>query len=203
MFGDEVGTDTNQIDYGNNGGQRYIGIKGMETNLLLSTASIVFTLMGLTSGTDKPLLCICILAAQSLSVTDFKGFGYRTYIPHDSSKTMEENMGERKALPGFPVCKFRGKLITGLMCMSPKVSISSYILTEALKYLDLIYFFEWNQDVPSLFVLLDGHGSRLQLPSLKYINSTTPNGLRKWIQTLRNTNATYGWQVGNSSNQNV
>ena len=81
---------------GNNGGQRYISIKGTRTNLLSSKASGCFTFMGMTTATGNPLLCIFILAAKSLSVTDVKGFDYRAYIPYDSSKTMEENMGEGK-----------------------------------------------------------------------------------------------------------
>ena len=60
MFRDEVGTDTNHMDYGNNGGQRYISIKGMRTNLLLSKASVCFTLMGVTAANGEPALCVRI-----------------------------------------------------------------------------------------------------------------------------------------------
>ena len=55
LFGDEVGTDTNQVDDGNNGGQCYISIKGMKTNLLFSKASGRFILMRLTYATDDPV----------------------------------------------------------------------------------------------------------------------------------------------------
>ena len=109
LFRDEVGTGTNQMDDGNNGGQSYIGIKGMRTDLILSKASGCFTLMGLTYVTGEPVLCIYILATKSLSITDVKGFDYRASILYDSSKTVEENMVEVKALHGLPVCKFRGK----------------------------------------------------------------------------------------------
>ena len=139
-------------------------------NLLSSKASGRFTLIGLTAATGETVLCIWILAAKSLIVTDVKRFYYRTIIPYDSSKTTEENMGEGKAITGLPVWKFRGELIPGLMCMSPKGSISSKIVTEAIKYLDQINVFERHQDGPSPFGLLDGHGSRLQLPFLEYIN---------------------------------
>ena len=108
------------MDDGNNGGQCYISIKGMKTNLLFSKASGRFILMRLTYATDDPVLYICILAAQILSVIDVKVLYYRTSIPYDLSKTIEEKMGEVKELPGFPVFKFRGKLIPGLMCMYPK-----------------------------------------------------------------------------------
>ena len=84
-------------------------------------------------------------------------------------------MVEGKALPGLPVCKFRGGLIPGLMCMSPKGLISSEILSEVLKYFDHLNVFERRQDVPTPFGLFDSHGSRLQLPFPGYINSTTPD----------------------------
>ena len=83
MFGDEVGTDTNNMDDGNNGGQSYISIKGNRTNLLSSKASGRFQLMGMTAATSEPVLCIYILAAKILSITDVKGFYYRAYIPYE------------------------------------------------------------------------------------------------------------------------
>ena len=137
--------------------------------------------MGLTATTGDTVLFICILAAKNLSVTGVKGFDYRTSIPYDSSKTMEENIGEGKALPGLPVWKFRGELIPGLMCMSPKGSIISEILTEALKYLYQINVFERRQYGPTPFGLLDGHGSRLQLLFLEYINSLSHDEQRQWM----------------------
>ena len=91
------------MDDGNNGGQRCISIKVMRTNLLLSKSSSCFTLMGVAAATGEPVLCVCILAAKSLSVTDVKVFYYRASIPYDSINTTEENMGEVNALPGLPV----------------------------------------------------------------------------------------------------
>ena len=98
------------MDDGNNGGQRYISIKGMKINLLSPKASGRFTFMGLTASTSDPVLCICILASQSLSVTDVKVFDYCASTPYESSKTTEEKMVEGKAIPGLQFCKFRGKI---------------------------------------------------------------------------------------------
>ena len=106
------------MDDGNNGGHRYISIKVMKTNLIFSKASGSFTLMGLTAATGDPVLCIFIFVAQSLSVSDVKIFNYRASIPYDSSKTMEEKMGEGDALPGFPVDGVQPN-------MSPSISFSS------------------------------------------------------------------------------
>ena len=89
MFEYEVGTDTKQMDDGNNGGRSYISKNVMRTNLLSSKASGHFTFMGLTDATGDPLLCICILASQSLIVTYVKVFDYCASIPYDSSKTTE------------------------------------------------------------------------------------------------------------------
>ena len=70
------------MDDGKNGGQRYIIIKGMKTDLLPSKASVHFTLMGLTTGTDEPVLYLSILTAKVLTVADVKGFYYRASIPY-------------------------------------------------------------------------------------------------------------------------
>ena len=70
---------------GNNGGQCYISIKGMITHLLSFESSGHFTLMGVDAETGDPVLCICILSTNSLTVTDVKVFDYRMSIPYDSS----------------------------------------------------------------------------------------------------------------------
>ena len=49
-----------------------------------------------------------------------------------------------------------------------------------------------------LFLLLDGHGSRLQLPFLKYINNPKDN----WIIYIEVHYGTALWQVGDSKEQN-
>ena len=103
------------MDDGENGGQCYIRINGTKKNLLSSKALGCFTLMGMNAATGEPVLCVCILSSQSLSVTDVKGFYYHTSIPYDSSNTTKENMVESKELPGLTVYKFRGRSITGLM----------------------------------------------------------------------------------------
>ena len=146
--------------------------------------------MGMTAATVDPVLCICILDVKSLSVTDVKGFDYRASISYDSSNTMAENMGEVKAPPRLPVYKFRGKLIPDLIYISPNLSIRSSILTGALKYLYQLYVFERRQYVPTPFGLLDGYRIRLRLLLLEYIKSTTTDGMRKWIFTLRTPNVT-------------
>ena len=75
-------------------------------------------------------------------------------------------------------------------------------MTEALKYLDNLNVFERFQDGPTTFILLDGHGSRLQLPFLEYTNSSTNDKQRKLMFTLGTKNSADVWQVGDSCHQN-
>ena len=48
------------------------------------------------------------------------------------------------------------------------------------------------------FLLLDGHGSRLELPFLKYINTPEDH----WVVCLGVPYGTALWQVGDSKEQN-
>jgi hypothetical protein len=48
------------------------------------------------------------------------------------------------------------------------------------------------------FLLLDGHGSRLELPFLKYINNLLP----EWVVCIGVPYGTLHWQVGNSAKHN-
>ena len=75
----------------------------MKNDLLPSKASVHFTLMGLNTGTDEPVLYLSILTAKVLTVADIKGFYYRASIPYESINTTEGEMIEGKALPGLPV----------------------------------------------------------------------------------------------------
>ena len=69
--------------------------------------------------------------------------------------------------PTGPKCKFNGKSIPSLVRWSPSGSITSDILVDALVTLDRHEIFErscGNERKP--FLLLDGHGSRFELPFL-------------------------------------
>ena len=50
---------------------------------------------------------------------------------------------------------------------------------------------------PSPFILLDGHGSCLQVPLLCYLNNTN----HRWFFYIGLTNSTAYWQVGDSPEQ--
>ena len=97
-----------------------------------------------------------------------------------------------------PKCKFRGQKIPCHVTCSPKGSITSTILADMLKWIDGHGVFPRVPGGPTPFLLLDGHGSRLEVPFLKYINDTT----HKWVVCIGVPNGTSIWQVGDSNEQN-
>ena len=102
LFGDEVGTDTAQDQDGHIGGQTYLSYGGRQIELTSSKASGRFTLMGLTAASGDPVMCIVIMAGKEIGVAEALGFDHQAEIPYDTTKTLEENCGEGKALPGLP-----------------------------------------------------------------------------------------------------
>ena len=72
------------------------------------------------------------------------------------------------------------------------------ILADILRYIDDRGVFPRLNNNPTPFLLLDGHGSRLEVPFLSYINDPT----HKWIVCIGCPNGTSLWQVGDSSEQN-
>ena len=67
-----------------------------------------------------------------------------------------------------------------------------------LKTLDLLELFPRNDPSVKPFILLDGHGSRLELPFLTYINNPTDH----WVVCIGIPYGTSIWQVGDSKDQN-
>jgi len=108
-----------------------------------------------------------------------------------------KNCGNGKYLPGGPECIFRGKKIPAFVRWHESASITSDILVQALQTMDALDLFPRTDGVKP-FLLLDGHGSRLQLPFLKYINEPKDH----WIVCIGVPYGTALWQVGDSKEQN-
>ncbi|CAJ1929012.1 unnamed protein product [Cylindrotheca closterium] len=183
LFGDEVGTDTAQDQDGHIGGETYIkSADGQKVELLSTKASGRFTVMGLTAASGDPVMCIVIIAGKELAFEDYTGFDHQSEAIYDGTKTIEENYGPGKALPGLPVCVFRGKEVPGMVAVSPKVSMTSKILKKALETLDKLGVYPRTLHGPTPMCLFDGHDSRLQVPFLEYINSKDEFQNPLWIE---------------------
>ena len=74
------------------------------------------------------------------------------------------NSGKGKRFPGGPTCRFQGKDIPCFTRWSPKGSMTSTILREIVEELDArnVPYREGEDVMP--FLLLDGHGSRMETP---------------------------------------
>ena len=99
-------------------------------------------------------------------------------------------------LMGHPAC-FGGKEVPCIVSNTDSGSITSELLVSFLKKMDELDLFP-RTDGLKPFLLLDGHGSRLELPFLQYINS--PN--HEWVVCIGVPYGTSYWQVGDSSEQN-
>jgi hypothetical protein len=75
-------------------------------------------------------------------------------------------------------------------------SITSEILQQVLKHLDT--HLGWDRSEATPFLLLDGHGSRFELPFLHYIM----NEEHRWRVCIGVPYGTNLWQVGDSAQQN-
>jgi hypothetical protein len=110
---------------------------------------------------------------------------------------LEENShGPEKYYPYGPTCHVNGKVVETLVTCSESGSITSEILTQVLKHLDTHLC--WDRVEATPFLLLDGHGSRFELPFLNYIRSEET----KWKVCIGVPYGTNLWQVGDSAQQN-
>ena len=84
-----------------------------------------------------------------------------------------------------------------MCCCSESGSITADLLVSMLKVIDKTEVFDRTDGIAP-FLLLDGHGSRVQLTFLEYIN----NPANPWSVCIGVPYGTLYWQVGDSSQQN-
>ena len=196
---DEVGGNTSQKGDGNNGGELHVCAKDMVPQQKASTKDKHFTLLGLTALNGDPVMCVVIFAGKRETKLYECGMDLFAEKVGDVSDDnfFENNSGHGKRFPGGPTCEFQGKTVPCFTRFSPKGSITSEILRDILATLDVIGVFD-RSGGKRPFLLLDGHGSRLQIPFLEYINNPTHG----WVACIGVPYGTALWQVGDSSEQN-
>ena len=151
------------------------------------------------AATGEPIMCAMILEGEKMKgdwVTGIDMFAEEIGSVSDRDY-YNNNSGKGKVYPGGPTCNFQGKEVPCVFHCSPNGSITSQILANLLEKLDQLEVFPRIDGVRP-FLLLDGHGSRLELPFLNYINC--PN--HEWVVFLGVPYGTSYWQVGDSSEQN-
>ena len=137
-----------------------------------------FTLLGFTTLSGEPALCLVIIAGvqEALNVeSGINPFVIETYVDTSDVDYFDKNFGPGKLFPGGLTCKFNNKEIPCMVWWTPKGSIISQILAEVLKHIDSFDAFDRTDDKYP-FLLLDGHQSRFEIPFHDYIC----NDQHKW-----------------------
>ena len=116
----------------------------------------------------KSVMCAVMIAIETLSIED--RLGIDIFAECDEYILSEANYGPGRYFPGGPKCIFNGNNITCYINASPKGSMTSDILADMLKWNDKKTVYPHQKDGPIPFLLLDGYGSRLDVPFLSYIN---------------------------------
>ena len=196
---DEVGGNINMKGDGHIGGEMYLCEPGVIPQQKSSRADKHFTTLGLTLLNGPPLMCVVIFAGMRRNPQYEMGVDPRVEPVGnvDDEDYVLKNMGKGKLFPGGPSCTYRGKNIPCMCAWSPKGSMTSEILKNILKTLDTLEIFDRSTGITPL-LLLDGHGSRMELPFLQYINDP----LHLWRALIGVPYGTSLWQVGDSAEQN-
>ena len=145
-------------------------------------------------------MCILIIQGKTKDLSVETGIDIRVTSEgntEDGDTYFFKNSGPGKYFPGPPSCAVRGKDIPTLMWWNESGSITSGILVQALTILVVLNVIPRNDNIKP-FLLLDGHGSRLEMPFLQYINNPEDH----WVVCLGAPYGTALWQVGDSKEQN-
>ena len=196
---DELGGNTSQKGDGQNAGQLFVCGKGEVPQITINVRSKHYTVMGITAFTGEIVMCVIIFAGlkpNALYETGFDPFAARTGDWEDKD-FLEKNTGQGKMFPCGPTCTFKGRDIPCFCRWSANGSVTSKILKEILETLDF-YGVADREGGTLPFLLLDGHGSRFELPFLDYITEKP----HEWCVVIGVPYGTSLWQIGDSEEQN-
>ena len=198
LYVDEVGCNTSQKSDGNVGGQKFVVGTNQRALISASHQDCHFTVLGFTNALGEAVCCVIILAASEVRAKDVMGLQpwVTTQIGNVTTNLEENSHGPEKYYPYGPTCHVNGKVVETLVTCSESGSITSEILTQVLTHLDTHLC--WDRVEATPFLLLDGHGSRFELPFLNYIRSEET----KWKVCIGVPYGTNLWQVGDSAQQN-
>ena len=199
IFVDEVGSNTSQKNDGHCGSEKFLVPVNIRPQIHAASKDSHFTVLGFTAATGEPICCAIIFAAKQLDpqwVTGVDPFCEWAGEEDD----MAINMGKGKRYPLGPDCVVGGKTIPTLCCCSENGSITSELLSKMLSHIDSTGAIDRSDGIPP-FLLLDGHGSRFEMPFLEYIQDEKNEG-HKWTTCVGVPYGTSYWQVGDSAEQN-
>ena len=195
----EVSGNTSQKDDGLVGCELLFTERGSIAQRKISTKNKLYTLLGLTLLSGDPRMCVLIMAGDRLRTEVETGIDMfaKTIGNINEDDYFLKNSKKGKRFPGSPTCVVKGIEVPRLVRWSPKRSMTSEILVDICATIDYCDVFDRSDGAMSFF-LLDGHGSRVELPFLEYVNNPEYLGCACIV-------VPYGtdlWQVGDSAEQN-
>ncbi len=196
LFVDEVGSNTSQAKDGNIGGEKFLCSSGGRPQQRANTKDAHFTVLGFTTASGNAVMCCIIFAAKELDPLWVQGLD--PFAEWEGGELeVRKNTGKGKRHPQGPVCTFKGKMVPCFCGCSETGSITSDLLAAMLQFMDDLNLFD-RQDGINPFLLLDGHGSRFELPFLEYVTCKD----HVWKVCIGVPYGTSYWQVGDSAGQN-
>ncbi len=188
LFVDGTGCNTNQLNDGKVGGEFIMPKADPESGTPVGdTTDLHFTVLPFVSGTGDAVMCAIV----------FKSEQQVSEIPLSqklgSDITVTDLEDKKLVMSGGPTCSYNGKIIPPFFGTSAKISITSQLLVDMLKFIDQCGIHD--RSIATPFLLLDGHHSRLMLPFIRYINDEN----RKWCCCIGIPYATHICQVGDAS----
>jgi hypothetical protein len=158
VFVDDSGCNTNQLNDGRVGNEKFILPKQVSKfgAPIGSTTNIHFTMLPFILGTGEAVMWAIIFKSNQDISEILVSWKSGIVI------TIENAENTAKVMHGGPTCSFQGKHIPCFYGTPPKASITTELLTEILKYLDKLGVYD--QSICKPFLLLDRHHSRMMLP---------------------------------------
>ena len=136
--GDEVGGNISMKGDGHNGGELLLTERGKVPQRKASTRNRKFTMIGLTSFSGEPVMCVLIIEGKVPNGAIEAGIDIEVQPegqPSDEDFIIK-NSGKGKYFPGGPECVYRGKTVPALVRWHESACITSEILVDMLKTLD-------------------------------------------------------------------
>ena len=164
---DEVGADTSQKGDGAVGNEKFVCARGSTPKEKCARKAKHWTLIGLPALDGSPVMCVIIYAGKERNPLMETGMDMFAPVIGEAGDPnfFEDNCGKGKLYPGCPTCMFKEKFVPTLVRWTPKGSVTGDILVEIVKTLDVLEIYaEDRRKVKTPFILLDGHGSRWELP---------------------------------------
>jgi len=183
----------------NNCGEKKLVTKGMVPQCAGGVLDNHYTVIPVTNLVGVTVLITIIFAGDQMKASWALGIdALAENISVDEDGIFE--LGEGKVFPGGPSCFVNGVEIPCLCVCSSNGSVTEEILTQILQKLDE-YKLTKRDLSESLYPMLivDGHGSRLGLQFLSYINELST----KWMVVLGAPCATNLWQVHDDERMNL